>query len=124
MLALEVIVLPVMHVDRALAFYTEQVGFTLDVDYRPTPEFRVVQLTPAGSSCSIQLIDTDLHGPMYNLYLVTNDLVAEREKLVGRGADVGAVRHKDTVEAWTGGWSAGVGSPPSRLCKFRGLHRP
>ena len=46
MLALEVIPLPVADVDRALAFYTEQVGFTLDVDHRPTSDFRVVQTHP------------------------------------------------------------------------------
>ncbi len=48
MLALEVVPLPVADVDRSLAFYVEQAGFTLDVDYRPTPDFRVVQLTPPG----------------------------------------------------------------------------
>ena len=51
MLSLEVIPLPVADVDRALAFYTEKVGFSLDVDYQPTAEFRVVQLTPPGSAC-------------------------------------------------------------------------
>ena len=45
MLALEVVPLPVADVDRALAFYSKQAGFTVDVDYRPTPEFRVMQLT-------------------------------------------------------------------------------
>ena len=44
MLALEVVPLPVTDIDRALAFYTEQAGFTLDVDYRPTDDFRVVHL--------------------------------------------------------------------------------
>ena len=48
MLTLEVVPLPVTDVDRACAFYTEQVGFILDVDYRPTPDFRVVQLTHPG----------------------------------------------------------------------------
>jgi len=50
MLALEVVPLPVTDIDRALAFYTERTGFTLDVDYRPTGDFRVVQLTPPGSA--------------------------------------------------------------------------
>ena len=48
MLALEVVPLAVTDIDRALAFYIEQAGFTLDVDYRPTSDFRVVQLTPPG----------------------------------------------------------------------------
>ena len=50
MLALEVVSLPVTDTDRALAFYVEQAGFVLDVDYHPTAEFRVVQLTPPGSA--------------------------------------------------------------------------
>lgn len=52
---LEVLTVPVSDVDRALAFYTQQVGFALDVDYQPVDNFRVVQLTPAGSACSIQI---------------------------------------------------------------------
>ena len=56
MLALEVLPLPVTDINRALVFYVEQAGFTLAVDYRPTADFRVVQLTPPGSMCSIQLV--------------------------------------------------------------------
>jgi len=52
---IEVLILPVSDVDRARAFYTEKAGFTLDVDYQPTDGFRVVQLTPPGSACSIQI---------------------------------------------------------------------
>ena len=54
-LSVEVITLPVSNVDRALRFYVDQVGFALDVDYSPNNTFRVVQLTPPGSSCSIQI---------------------------------------------------------------------
>src|SRR5262245_37747786 len=67
MLALEVVPLPVTDIDRALAFYTEQAGFTLDVDYRPTDDFRVVQLTPRGSACSVQLVMADSPGRVHNL---------------------------------------------------------
>lgn len=108
MLALEVVPLPVADIDRALAFYTEQAGFTLDVDYRPTPDFRVVQLTPPGSTCSVHLVVADAPGRIHHLYLVTSDLEAERAQLIGRGVNVGAIRHKDMVESWTGGWSAGL----------------
>jgi len=52
---LEVVTVPVRDVDRSLAFYTEQVGFTLDVDYHQSDDFRVVQLTPPGSASSVQL---------------------------------------------------------------------
>ena len=53
--SIEVIVLPVSDVDRALHFYVDQIGFSLDVDYFPVGTFRVVQLTPPGSGCSIQI---------------------------------------------------------------------
>ena len=74
--SVEVITLPVSDVDRALRFYVDQVGFTLDVDYKPNDTFRVVQLTPAGSSCSIQigkgLTDAPV-GSLRNVYLVVTD---------------------------------------------------
>ena len=108
MLALEVVPLPVTDIDRALAFYVEQAGFILDVDYHPTAEFRVVQLTPPGSACSVQLVTADSPNRVHNLHLVTTDLAAERAKLIARGVAVGAVRHKDPVEKWAGGWSTGL----------------
>jgi catechol 2,3-dioxygenase-like lactoylglutathione lyase family enzyme len=108
MLSLEVVPLPVTDVDRALAFYTEQVGFILDVDYRPTHDFRVVQLTPPGSACSVHLVAADSLNRVHNLYLVTGDLAAERTTLIDRGVDVGAIRHKDPVETWAGGSSTGL----------------
>ena len=108
MLALEVVPLPVTDIDRALAFYAEQAGFTLDVDYRPTADFRVVQLTPPGSSCSVQLVIADSPGRVHNLYVVTPDLAEARATLIARGVAVGAIRHKDPVETWAGGWSEGL----------------
>ena len=77
MLTLEVVPLPVTDVDRARAFYSEQVGFILGVDYRLTPDFRVVQLTPAGSACSVHLVVADSGSRLHNLCLVTSDLAAE-----------------------------------------------
>jgi catechol 2,3-dioxygenase-like lactoylglutathione lyase family enzyme len=108
MLALEVVPLPVTDIDRALAFYVQQAGFNLDVDYHPTAEFRVVQLTPPGSACSVQLVTADSPSRVRNLCLVTTDLAAERAKLIARGVAVGTVRHKDPVESWAGGWSTGL----------------
>ena len=107
MLALEVVTLRVTDIDRALAFYT-RAGFVLDVDYRPTGNFRVVQLTPPGSACSVQLVITDWPSRMHNLYLVTPDLAEARATLIARGVAVGAIRHKHPVETWAGGWSAGL----------------
>src|SRR5262245_60684880 len=108
MLALEVVELPVTDIDRVLAFYTEQAGFMLDVDYRPTADFRVVQLTPPGSACSVQLVMADSPGRVHNLYLVTPDLATARSTLIARGVAVGAIRHKDPVDTWSGGWTVGL----------------
>lgn len=118
MLTLEVVPLPVTDVDRALGFYTEQVGFILDVDYRPTPAFRVVQLTPPGSACSVHLVANASGSRLRNLCLVTSDLAAERAKLIDRGVEVSAIRHKDLVETWAGGWSTGL--DPQR-CDYASL---
>src|SRR5262245_43373860 len=106
MLALEVVTLPVTDVDRALAFYTEQVGFTLDVDYRPTEDFRVAQLTPPGSAASVQLVTGS--DRVRDLYLVTTDLAADRDALLARGVPVGPIRHKDPIDTWSGGFAAGL----------------
>ena len=105
---MEVVTLPVADVNRARDFYSEQIGFTLDVDYHPTAEFRVVQLTPPGSACSVQLVAAHLPRCVRNLYLITSDLEAERARLIGRGVAVGPVRHKDPVDTWAGGWSPGL----------------
>jgi catechol 2,3-dioxygenase-like lactoylglutathione lyase family enzyme len=110
MLALEVVPLSVADVDAAVAFYTQQVGFNLDVDYRPTADFRVVQLTPPGSACSIQLgtDPVDGAGRSRDLCLVTADLAAERAALIDRGVAVGPIRHKHPIDTWAGGWSDGI----------------
>jgi len=107
-LSLEVVPLPVADVDRALAFYTERLGFVLDVDYRPTAEFRVVQLTPPGSACSVHLVTADSPGRVHDLHLVTTDLEAERARLIAVGVAVSPPRHKEPLESWTGGWSPGM----------------
>ncbi|MFC0398744.1 VOC family protein [Paraburkholderia rhizosphaerae] len=108
MLALEVVSSPVADVDRALAFYKEKVGFSLDVDYHPALAFRVVQVMPPGSSCSVQVVAADSPARARNLYLVTTDLEAERTALIDRGVADGACRNKHPADTWAGGWSAGV----------------
>jgi catechol 2,3-dioxygenase-like lactoylglutathione lyase family enzyme len=82
--SIEVITLPVSDVERALRFYIDQVGFRLDVDYSPNDTFRVVQLTPPGSSCSIQIgkgLTDEPVGSLRNVYLVVTDLDAARSGL-------------------------------------------
>ena len=98
--SVEVIAVPVSDVERALRFYVDQVGFTLDVDYSPNDAFRVVQLTPPGSSCSIQ-IGKDLTdapvGSLRNVYLVVTDIEAARNRLLERGVEVGEIRHRSAA---------------------------
>ncbi len=106
--SIEVITLPVSDVERALRFYVDQVGFAVDVDYSPNDAFRVVQLTPPGSSCSIQIGNglTDAHvGSLRNVYLVVTDLEAARCRLLERGVEVGEIRHKTPMGAWDGGFT-------------------
>lgn len=108
---LEVVVLPVNDVDRASAFYTDQVGFVLDVDYHPTDGFRVVQLTPPGSACSVQIVADpalDRRSNVTSTYLVVTDLEAARRELLHRGVAVGPLRHKSPTDGWQGDWSPGV----------------
>jgi catechol 2,3-dioxygenase-like lactoylglutathione lyase family enzyme len=93
---LELVPVPVTDVDRAKAFY-ERVGFVADVDVRPTPGMRVVQLTPPGSACSIVIgtglgeISEILPGTVRGLHLVVDDIEKARDELRGRGVEVDAV---------------------------------
>ena len=91
---LELMIVPVSDVDRAKAFYLERAGFGLDVDYA-AGDFRIVQLTPPGSACSITLMrNTDgAAGSLKGLHLVVSDIEAARAELVGRGTDVSEVFH-------------------------------
>ena len=94
---LELVPIPVTDVDRAKAFYTDQLGFAADVDVTPAPGVRVVQLTPPGSACSIGLgtglgaYDGREPGSVKALHLVVTDIEAARAELVGRGVEVGPV---------------------------------
>ena len=94
-LKLELIVLPVSDVDRAKAFY-EQAGFTTDTDHQAGDDFRVVQLTPPGSSCSISIgkgISPAPPGSVQGLHLVVSDLEEAVADLRGRGVEVGDPFH-------------------------------
>jgi catechol 2,3-dioxygenase-like lactoylglutathione lyase family enzyme len=106
---LEVVVVPVSDVDRAKRFYSQQLGFVVDTDRRLSDTFRVVQLTPPGSACSI-VIGTGLiesvPGSLEGLQLVVSDIQAARAELAGRGVEVGPVRHVEN-----GVWVDGPGGP-------------
>ncbi|MEU8538478.1 VOC family protein [Streptomyces sp. NPDC048717] len=90
---LELIPLPVADVDRAKAFYADRLGFAVDLDYSPDESFRVVQLTPPGSACSIALgtVVGTPPGSVQGLHLVVDDIHAARAELVGKGVDVAEV---------------------------------
>ena len=78
---LELVVLPVADVDRAKAFYTEQCGFALDVDHRAGDDFRVVQMTPPGSACSISVgkgLSDAPPGSVRGMHMIISDIVAAR----------------------------------------------
>lgn len=93
---LELIVVPVSDVDRAKAFYTDKVGFRLDVDHRAGEDFRVVQITPPGSACSIALMrNTDAPGSLKGLQIVVPDIDAARAHLLDRGVSASEIFHFD-----------------------------
>ena len=91
---LELIVVPVSDVDQAKAFYVERAGFVLDVDFA-VGDFRVVQLTPRGSACSIALMKNEAAGSLQGLQVVVADIEAGRAELLGRGMEVGDFFHFD-----------------------------
>ena len=108
---LELVPVPVTDVDRAKAYYVEELGFTEDVDVRPADGIRVVQLTPPGSACSIGL-GTGLPaydappGSLRALHLVVADIEAAHADLRARGVDVG-----DIVDVGGGVRYAGLTDP-------------
>ena len=100
---LEVVVLPVSDVDRSKRFY-ESLGWRLDADFPGAGGFRVVQMTPPGSPCSIHFgkgVTAAAPGSAQNTYLVVSDLEAARAELARNGAPVSGVFHFD-----------GFGTPP------------
>jgi catechol 2,3-dioxygenase-like lactoylglutathione lyase family enzyme len=113
---LELVVVPVSDVDRAKAFYSEQCGFNVDVDHKVGEEFRVVQLTPPGSACSITVgtgLAKSTPGSYQGMQLCVDDIDAAREFLVGRGVDVTPVRHVENGE-----WLEGHGGPWNSFAFF------
>jgi predicted enzyme related to lactoylglutathione lyase len=92
---LELVAVPVSDVDRAKAFYTEQVGFVADHDHRVSEDVRFVQLTPPGSACSIAIgqgITSAAPGSLEGLQLVVADVRQARDELLSRGVEVSEVK--------------------------------
>src|SRR5204862_3042059 len=91
---LELIAVPVTDVDRAKAFYVDQVGFNADHDHQVSDELRFVQLTPPGSACSIAIgtgMPQAAPGSAQGLQLVVEDVEVAHRHLSERGVDVGEV---------------------------------
>jgi catechol 2,3-dioxygenase-like lactoylglutathione lyase family enzyme len=102
---LELVLIPVTDVDRAKSFYVDKMGFNLDVDHQPNERFRVVQMTPPGSACSITIgigITDAAPGTYRGTHLVVTDIEAARDELVGRGVEVSEIRHM-TPDGWQPG---------------------
>ncbi len=96
---IELVAIPVTNVDRAKAFYVEQVGFHADHDHRVNDALRFVQLTPPGSACSVMLgtgITEMPPGSQKGIQVVVEDVTAARQELIGRGVNVSGV----DVQPW------------------------
>jgi catechol 2,3-dioxygenase-like lactoylglutathione lyase family enzyme len=96
---LEVVIVPVSDLDAAIAFYRDQVGFTLDHDTK-NEHMHVAQLTPRGSGCSIVVGDIPAQqemapGSLKGVQLVVADAEAARAELVGRGVECSEVQTID-----------------------------
>src|ERR1044071_2246177 len=91
---LELVPIPVSDIDRAKAFYVDQVGFNADHEVTVSEDVRFVQLTPPGSACSIAIgkgLTEAAPGSVEGLQVVTPSIEATRAELVERGADVSEV---------------------------------
>jgi predicted enzyme related to lactoylglutathione lyase len=102
---LEVVVVPVSDIDRAVSFYRDQVGFNLDHDTK-TADMHFVQLTPPGSGCSIVIGDLPAQqemapGSLRGLQLVVADAEAARQELIDRGVEVSEITVFDERDGGT-----------------------
>jgi catechol 2,3-dioxygenase-like lactoylglutathione lyase family enzyme len=106
---LEVVVVPVSDVDRAIAFYRDRLGFDLDHDTHAGDQ-RFAQLTPPGSGCSIVLSGPSPMPPgsLSGLQLVVEDAYRARAELIGRGVAAGDI---DVVDERDGGTLFGFNDP-------------
>jgi len=103
---LEVVVVPVTDVDRSKRFYSEQLGFVVDVDQQ-AGDMRVVQLTPPGSGCSITIgtgLSEGVPGSLKGMQICVGDIDAAHAQLVDKGVEVSPIRHMGDA-----GWADGKG---------------
>jgi len=113
---LELVVVPVTDIDRAKAFYSERCGFNVDVDHSVGDTFRVVQLTPPGSACSISIgkgLAKMEPGTLQGLQLCVTDIDAARKLLADSGVEITPVRFIEDGE-----WKDGHGGPWNSFAFF------
>jgi catechol 2,3-dioxygenase-like lactoylglutathione lyase family enzyme len=123
---LEVVVLAVTDVDRAKSFYVG-LGWRLDADIAPTADFRLVQLTPPGSACSIQFgigVSSAAPGSAQSLYLAVVDIASARAELIARGAEVSDVFHEGAPGARFRGSDHAAGPSPDPYSSFATFSDP
>ncbi len=119
---LEAIPLPVTDIDRAKSFYADQLGFHVDVDHSAGDSFRVVQLTPPGSACSVLIgrgITDAEPGAVKGLHLVVTDIDAASTELSARDVAVDPVRHMTPS-----GWADGADPTHADYNSFSGFSDP
>ena len=112
-LKLEVVVIPVSDVDRAKRFY-ESLGWRLDADFASGDDWRLVQMTPPGSPCSVMFgkgFTPAAPGSVQGTFLVVDDLEAARAQLIGQGVEVSEVFHFDGMLLRAGGTKGRVPGP-------------
>jgi catechol 2,3-dioxygenase-like lactoylglutathione lyase family enzyme len=92
---LELIVVPVADIDRAKAFYVDQLGFKLDVDHSAGEDFWGVQASPPGSACSIAIMkNTEMAaGTLHGLHLCVEDIEVARRELIDHAIDASEPFH-------------------------------
>jgi catechol 2,3-dioxygenase-like lactoylglutathione lyase family enzyme len=92
---IEVVTIPVSDIDRARDFYSEKLGFKVDIDFKVSDDLSLVQLTPPGSACSIHLgkgtVDME-PGSLDGVFLVVTDVRVARDRLLERGVEVGELQ--------------------------------
>ena len=107
---LELVVVPVTDVDRAKAFYADQLGFAVDLDHEMSAEVRIVQLTPPGSGCSIMIgkgagVESGMApGTLKGLQICVGDIEAAHAHLVEHGVECTPIRRMGA-----NGWEEGKG---------------
>jgi predicted enzyme related to lactoylglutathione lyase len=109
---IELIPVPASDHERAKAFYADQLGFAIDLDHEITPEFRITQLTPRGSGCSIMIgVSGMTPGSLQGIQMVVDDIAAARAEIVERGVDASPIWHMEggeQVDGPGGPWNSFV----------------